>query len=129
MATITPAIGEVARPILAASCIGRIICTAGIPICAAMSGTSGPNEKKAALPLPISIAAKNTTAVITIEIDTPPRPIPVVPATRLSMKPRLIRPPEKISAATISVITEAKTLPIPCQNVPNSGKISFTLRL
>ena len=52
----------------------------------------------------------------------------VVPDTRFSIKPRLIRPPEKISAATISVMTEANTLPIPCQNVVKSGKTFLTLR-
>jgi hypothetical protein len=44
VAITTPDIGEMARPILADNCIGKIIIEASVPIFVAMSGTNGPNE-------------------------------------------------------------------------------------
>ncbi len=125
IATITPAIGDVALPMLAESCIGRIISGAVIPSRPAISGTSGPNEKKAALPLPISMAARKTRIVMKIEMAAPEKPRWVDPDTRVSMKPRPISHAENISAATISVTTVLNTEPMPFQKL---SSISMTLR-
>lgn len=45
IAIMTPAIGDAARPMLDANCIGNIISTGVIPTLVAIDGTSGPNEK------------------------------------------------------------------------------------
>lgn len=51
----TPETGEMPLPMEAANCIGNINAVVPNPIWAAIPGTSGPKEKNAALPLPISI--------------------------------------------------------------------------
>ena len=66
MATMTPAIGEMARPIDDDNCMGRIMSTGFIPTFPAMPGTSGPKEKNEALPLPISMAARKMMMMIKI---------------------------------------------------------------
>lgn len=92
IAIITPAIGDAARPMLDANCIGNIISTGAIPTLVAIDGTSGPNEKKEALPLPIRMAARKRIRIMTIETKVPENPRLVHPSTNASMKPRLINP-------------------------------------
>lgn len=117
MAMITPAIGDAARPMLEASCIGNIMFTPSNPTLVAMEGTSGPNEKNDAFPLPISMDAAKISNVIRMAIPAPEKPMCCENITSESIKPRLISPLEKTSAATINVITLANTLPIPSQKV------------
>lgn len=117
MAMITPAIGDAARPMLEASCIGNIMFTPSNPTLVAMEGTSGPNEKNDALPLPINMEAAKMSSVINMAMAAPENPMCCESITSESIKPRLINPLEKTSAATINVITLAKTFPMPSQNV------------
>ena len=105
IAIMTPAIGDAARPMLDANCIGNIISTGVIPTLVAIDGTSGPNEKNEAFPLPIRIAARKRIRIMTIETKMPENPRLVHPSTNASIKPRLINPLEKISAATISAVS------------------------
>ena len=116
MAIITPAIGDAARPMLEANCIGRIMFTPSSPTFAAIDGTSGPNEKNEALPLPISMEAAKMSKVIRMAMPIPENPMCWESITRESMNPRLINPLENTSAATIRVITVANTFPMPSQD-------------
>ena len=60
----TPEIGETVRPIEADNCIGKIISVASAPNLFVILGTKGPKAKNDALPLPISMDAKNIIIVI-----------------------------------------------------------------
>ena len=91
--------------------------TPSSPTFAAMDGTSGPNEKNEALPLPISMEAAKISKVIRMAIPTPENPMCWESITRESINPRLINPLENTSAATIRVITVANTFPMPSQKV------------
>jgi hypothetical protein len=64
----TPDTGEIALPIPAISCMGRIIVTALTPNFAAMLGARPENTKKAATPDPVIIAVTPTISVITTAI-------------------------------------------------------------
>lgn len=117
IAMITPAIGDAARPILEANCMGRIMFTPSNPTLAAIEGTNGPKEKKDALPLPINMEAAKIKRVIKMAMPIPEKPMCCESITSESINPRLINPLENTSAATIKVITVAKTLPIPSQKI------------
>lgn len=120
IATITPAIGDEALPMLEASCVGSTKAYVGRLSLAAMPGISGPKEKKAALPLPISIAAKKMMSVKTTIIAIPFNPALVDSVIRLLMKSSCMSPLENISEATIRVTTLPNTLPMPCQKAPKA---------
>ena len=74
VATNTPAMGDTVLPIEAANDIGNIMVTPSAPKSVAILGTSGPKAKKAALPLPIRMEAKNIIIVITMPMPTAPKP-------------------------------------------------------
>lgn len=65
-AMITPATGDTVRPMEAENCMGSIIEVLLTPNALAIFGTNGPNAKKEALPLPISIEAKKIMTDITM---------------------------------------------------------------
>ena len=88
-------------------------------------GTKGPNAKKEALPLPISIEAKNIIIVMTTPIPTTPNPKFCEAFISPSIKPKLIKPLAKISAVIMRVTTVLKILPIPLQNVFKEIKTAF----
>ena len=58
VASTTPEIGEIARPIDAAMFIGRSIESAEAPAFSAILGIKGPKAKNAALALPMTMEAK-----------------------------------------------------------------------
>jgi hypothetical protein len=76
VANSTPAKGLKALPIDAERFIGKSIEVLAIPNLAAALGINGPNAKKAAFPLPISMAAKNIIMVIIIPSPIAPKPKP-----------------------------------------------------
>ena len=70
----TPATGLTVRPIEAAKFIGKIMEADFTPNFAAIFGTNGAKAKNAALPLPISMLAKNIIKVSTTPIPKAPKP-------------------------------------------------------
>lgn len=70
----TPATGLTVLPMDADRFIGNKIDELGTPNLTAILGISGANAKNDALPLPMSIEAKNIIIVITIPMPTTPSP-------------------------------------------------------
>lgn len=125
VAIITPATGETVRPIEAENCMGKMMELVSAPSPFDIFGTKGPKAKNEALPLPISIEAKNIMTDITMPIPIKPKPAFWAKASKPSINPKLIKPLANISAVMIRVTTVLKILPIPFQKILSESKTSF----